>query len=669
MERILPAYPLFVKDPIFSIWSTTEELNAQNSENWYAEKKKIYGLLKTKGETYCFMGDSNVFAPFGVKKAEQTTLKITAFSTDYEFLCGATKLKVRFVSPLPLNDLELLSMPVCYVDYEIIGDADAEISLFANRNICYNDKPFTDKQTLGVVMPLDGFESASLGLMRQMPMSTSGDWIGADWGYYYLAGEQAWVLDESEMFGYAANGYTNFVCEGEEMYIGAINKAAKGAILLGYDDRVSIEYFGDFKKGYYLEKHTIVDALTEIWKNRAACEAKLAAIEKELVDRAAVYGDGYKNVLFASLRQSIAAHKLIRDNEGNLVWLSKECSSNGCIGTVDVSYPSMPLYLLYAPELVKGMMRPILHFARTPVWNYDFAPHDAGRYPICNGQLYAAQDKKNKYHAKIEKGGFWGEPRVNFPFYLFPANYDLYDFNRQMPVEECGNMLVMFLAAYEADKDITFFEKNKDLCSKWVQYLVKYGLKPGNQLCTDDFAGHLENNINLAIKATVGIASYARLLTESGDKEEGAKFRKIAEEFAAEISAFAEDKTHLPLTWDSGEETFGLKYNFAFDKILKLGLFSDALFEKEVDYCLSKAERYGVPLDNRKMYTKSDWLMWEARLTDDMEKRKRLIAMLDDFLRTSPNRIAFSDWYETVDGAYHAFKARSVQGGCFILLM
>ena len=114
---------------------------------------------------------------------------------------------------------------------------------------------------------------------------------------------------------------------------------------------------------------------------------------------------------------------------------------------------------------------------------------------------------------------------------------------------------------------------------------------------------------------------------------------------------------------------FGLKYNFAFDKILKLGLFSDALFEKEVDYCLSKAERYGVPLDNRKMYTKSDWLMWEARLTDDMEKRKRLIAMLDDFLRTSPNRIAFSDWYETVDGAYHAFKARSVQGGCFILLM
>ena len=45
-----------------------------------------------------------------------------------------------------------------------------------------------------------------------------------------------------------------------------------------------------------------------------------------------------------------------------------------------------------------------------------------------------------------------------------------------------------------------------------------------------------------------------------------------------------EGKTHLPLTWNSGEDTFGLKYNFAFDKILGLNLFNRELFEKEVDY-------------------------------------------------------------------------------------
>ena len=45
-------------------------------------------------------------------------------------------------------------------------------------------------------------------------------------------------------------------------------------------------------------------------------------------------------------------------------FVSKECHSNGCAATVDVSYPSIPLFLLYNPELVRGMMRPVFKFAR-----------------------------------------------------------------------------------------------------------------------------------------------------------------------------------------------------------------------------------------------------------------------------------------------------------------
>ena len=171
MERILPSYPLFVKDPNFSIWMATEELNAQNVETWYGETKPMYGFLKTKGETYCFMGSADKFLPFHVKKAVQKNINVTAFSTDYEFLCGNTALKLRFVSPLPLTDLELLSMPVCYMEYEVVGDPTAEISMFVNRNISYNDIPETfDKRVRGGVLSLNGFESAFMGLVRQMPL-------------------------------------------------------------------------------------------------------------------------------------------------------------------------------------------------------------------------------------------------------------------------------------------------------------------------------------------------------------------------------------------------------------------------------------------------------------------------------------------------------------------
>lgn len=670
MQRILPAYPLFVKDPNFSIWTTAEELNTTDTETWYGEKKKIYGLIKTQSGTYCFMGDSSYLAPFGVKKARQTKLEVTAFSTDYEFICGKTTLKIKFVSPLPLTDLELLSMPVCYIEYELIGDIKAEISLFVNREISYNNRADTlNKNVRGGVIKSDNFESAFLGLVRQMPLSVAGDLVGADWGYFYLSGEQAWLTDERELFAYAANGNTEFVAEGEERYICAINKKRKGVILFGYDDRISIDYFGEYRKGYYLENHNILDALADMWNNLETHEKTMRDFEEDLIARASKYGQAYLNVLFASLRQSIAAHKLVRDTEGNLLWLSKECASNGCIGTVDVSYPSMPLYLLYNAELVKGMMRPILKFARSSVWSYDFAPHDVGTYPICSGQIYATLQEKNKYHARIGEGGFWSTVKTHFPLYLLPENYNIYEFKMQMPVEECANMLIMFLAVYRMDKDKAFFESNKDLCDKWVQYLVKYGLKPRNQLCTDDFAGHLENNLNLSIKASVGIAAYSQLLFMVGEAEKSDEYRKIAEEFAGEINKLAEGKTHLPLTWDLGEDTFSLKYNFAFDKILGLNLFNSELFEKEVDYYLSKAEHYGVPLDNRKMYTKSDWLMWVACLTKDIKKREKFIELLDEYLKSSPDRVPFGDWYETQSGEYHEFRARSVQGGCFILLL
>ncbi len=199
-----------------------------------------------------------------------------------------------------------------------------------------------------------------------------------------------------------------------EKYIGAINALQTGVILIGYDDRVSIDYFGDHRKGYYLENHTIIDGLTDAWCHYELYEKQLLAIEEDLLSRTELYGESYRNVLFASYRQSVAGHKLIRDKNGNVIWLSKECGSNGCIGTVDVSYPSIPLYLLYNPEFVKGMMRPILEFARMPVWSYDFAPHDVGMYPICGGQIYGCVQLENKYHAKYGEGGFWALYFENF---------------------------------------------------------------------------------------------------------------------------------------------------------------------------------------------------------------------------------------------------------------
>ncbi len=664
-ERKLPSYPLFVKDPNYSLWSAGDVLNESPVQVWWGEEKKLYGFVKSKGEAYCFLGNSkNLVAP--VSLAKQLDVQVTTFATEYTFAIGESTLKVRFTSPLPLNDLELLSLPVCYMSYEVEGDQDAEVALFVNRNVAYNEAfPNTDKTVRCGIVPMNGFEDVTFGLMRQLPLSNTADLIGADWGYWHLTGEKVAIADEKEMLAYCLGKSVQFEGVGEDKYLVSLNHGGKGRVLLGFDEVISIDYFGDYRKGYYLEDHTVFHGLEYVYHNHDKIEAQLSAFEADVKARAARFGEGYLAILNASYRQSIAAHKLIKDKDGNIHFLSKENGSNGCIGTVDVSYPSMPLYLIYNPELVKGMMRCILNFARMPVWKYDFAPHDVGTYPACCGQVYSIvqtpdrSDDLNKWH--------WRSLVTHFPMYTLPTSYNLFMVEKQMPVEECANMLVMFLATYRQDGDIEFFKSNLDLCEKWVKYLVQFGLKPDNQLCTDDFAGHLKNNVNLAIKAIVGIKAFAELLDAAG--KDGKQFHEIAKQYAAEITAFANKYDHLPITWDTDDSTFSLKYNFAFDKLLGLNLFPQELFEKETDCYLNKLNKYGTPLDNRADYTKSDWICWSATLTDDEQKRRKMIDPLVNFLTESPDRIPFGDWYETADGKYYHFRARSVQGGCFILLL
>ena len=239
-----------------------------------------------------------------------------------------------------------------------------------------------------------------------------------------------------------------------------------------------------------------------------------------------------------------------------------------------------------------------------------------------------------------------------------------------MPVEECGNMLIMTAATIAVDGDTTLARKYFHQLKTWVKYLKKYGLMPGDQLCTDDFAGHLDKNINLSVKAIVGIRAYAYICEKLGKNSEAIKWKDLAEIYAAKWkeNCVTEGK-QTPLTFGGDENTFSLKYNMAFDVMFGSNLFDKEVREIETDYYASANNDYGVPLDSRSTFTKSDWILWSATLTDDIEKRKKLIAPLSLFLRESLSRAPFTDWYFTDNGYMRGFQNRSVQGGLFALLL
>ncbi|MBR5446819.1 MAG: DUF1793 domain-containing protein, partial [Clostridia bacterium] len=196
-----------------------------------------------------------------------------------------------------------------------------------------------------------------------------------------------------------------------------------------------------------------------------------------------------------------------------------------------------------------------------------------------------------------------------------------------------------------------------------------YGLDPENQLCTDDFAGHLAHNVNLSIKAIMGIAGFSRILEKLGEADEAASLITTARSYAASlIERAANSDGSYRLAYDK-PETFSLKYNSVWDKLWGTGLFPDEFYKGEVERYKKEILPYGVPLDSREKYTKSDWLVWAATLADNKEDFNTIVESLWRAYDTMRTRAPMTDWYYADTSHMTGFRHRTVQGGLFIKLM
>ena len=646
------AVPLILHDPFFSIWSDADHLYDKDPVHWCGERQRLQGYIKVDDAVYCFLGERGIH-----EAIPQQWVDVTATATEYMFENEKVKLSVRFTSPLLPDSIELLSRPCAYVDFQVEKKTEcrAEVCFTVSSDLVSRRR---ERMAGGSYCrpgkkEVPPYKYAVMGRAVQQPLSGSGDRVTADWGYVYLASAQedarlAFSLEAGELSCCLpvpeAGGHTGLV--------------------LAWDDLVSINYFGEWKKGAWTRSYgTILDAVGAALSDREEVFKRAQKLDREIFDKAfSLGGEAYAYICCFSYRHAVAAHKLILDEEGNVIFLSKENDSNGCIGTVDVSYPSVPLFLLYNPELVKGMLRPIFRFASCDVWEYDFAPHDVGRYPYAWGQVYALIEGKK---------GMGYEPwkdDVCPPLYSYPAGCGIYDPVYQMPVEECGNMLIMTEAVCMAEGSGDFAGPWMGILEKWVKYLIQFGSDPGEQLCTDDFAGHLAHNTNLSLKAIMGIEAYARLLGRLGREAEAEEYHERARDMSADWCKRADAGDHYMLAFGS-PETWSLKYNMVWDKIFGSGLFGEEVYEKELAWYEKKTGVYGVPLDSRASYTKSDWILWCAAMTQDRERQRRLIQPVADYLENSPTRVPFSDWYDSETGKYCHFIARSVQGGIFMPLL
>lgn len=628
MKMRLPATPIINIDPYFSVWA--EESVLQNTVHWTGKPNTLCGRVFVDGKEYHFLGKNDA----GIPNLEMENTEINAYSTMITYKNDQIRFLLHLTSPTLVEDLYYSSRPVAYakVSYESSdgNEHSVKVKFIATEELVLNEKG--EGRALAEPVVVKGVTAIRMGNGVQNVLGRCGDDVRIDWGYLYLGVKGEGTVSHTVFSDlYAISAEAN------------LNKEA--LFLFAYDDIESIQYFGQNLKAYWKSRcssieDAIAEAALDYEETLKRSNAFSLKIETEAIRKG---GKKYAELLLLSVRQIMAAHKLVIDNEGNNLFISKECFSNGCTATVDVTYPSSPFFLLYNTELLKGMLRPVIRFARSAQWEFDFAPHDVGCYPWVNGQVYGVKSRDN---GRVE-----------------------YHLDEQMPVEECGNLIVLFAAIADVENDVSFAEEHLELIEQWSNYLIRYGKDPENQLCTDDFAGHLAHNVNLSIKAIMGIAGYARLLERLGKTDKAEKMMAIAKEYAVSMMERAKNSDgSYRLAYDK-PETFSLKYNAVWDKLWGTNLFSKEFYEGELERYQKELLPYGVPLDSRETYTKSDWLVWAATLADGQENFSVLVEPLWRAYHTMHTRVPMTDWYFTDISEMTGFRHRTVQGGLFIKLM
>ncbi len=649
-----PAVPLVACDPYFSIWSPADRLTDEDTVHWTGKPHRLTAMVRIDGKAFRVMGAE----PEGVPPLEQTSVTVLPTRTIYTFRTAGVDLTFTFLTPALPDDLDILARPVTYLAFElrsIDGQSHrAQLYCDVSGEVVVNT---ADQVIDGVVETHGDLVALKMGSVEQPVLAKKGDDLRIDWGYLYAAAPASDV--EGRALAARDDLQRAFVQGGAEAITSpkaelptAAGPIAAGItfelgevsdepvsrwMLLAYDDLYSIQYMKKNLRPYWRRNGWEAgDLLQAAARDYPALCRRCVAFDRELMsDLERAGGARYAAICALAYRQCFAAGKFVADDNGQPLQFCKENNSNGCIATSDVFYPMAPQFLLCGPTLSKSFLVPFMNYAASERWKFPFAPHDLGTYPHANGQRYGGGERSEE---------------------------------NQMPVEESGNLLLLMAAVAQMEGNADFASLYWPQLERWAQFLKAKGFDPENQLCTDDFAGHLAHNVNLSAKAICGLGAFAKLCALRGETAKAAEYKMAARQFAARWIEEADDGDHFRLAFDR-PGTWSQKYNLVWDRILGLDLFPEDVLRKEMEFYKKIQNPYGLPLDNRQPYTKLDWVLWTATLTQDRTDFEALVDPVFDFLTETPDRRPMTDWYFTHNARRRGFTARPVVGGVFLQML
>lgn len=685
-----PAPPLITRAPYLNTWLRASSGVAPGvwPTHWNGVIKALTGIAYIDGQSYVFAGAPAVS---GLSRSmTQMELTTTPTQSIFTFNAGGVDLTVDFLSPVEATDLRRLSMPLAdiittarssdgnnhtvSIYFDISGEWASGLTGANGQTAAQiNWAPETIARTA------DG--SATQGTLSTFTVTPAAPQVftqdndDADWGTVLWStgttsnlttqsGQDTVVRGQFVGSGVLANSndanQPRAINDAYPVFAFAQSLGTVGTtptqpftILLGKVRDPAINFLGNPVRSLWTQYWPAYENMLAFAYNDATDAVSRAdATDTAITDAATkVGGADYAAVAALALRQAFAATELVNTTSDPYLFL-EEISSDDNVQTVDVMYPSMPVFLYLNPELVRYLLAPVIFYAESGQWPQLFAPHDIGStYPNATGH---------------NDGG--GE---------------------NMPVEETANMLIMadaYMQRVSKEEAAAYATAHYAIFKQWGTYLttvptgVQYAnaLDPQFQNQTDDFTGPIAHSVNLALKGIEAVGAMGQIAAIAGNNQDANYFKKQSESMIATWVQLSQNATatHLllqyrepantysPDTTSEPDNYYSLKYNAYPDKLLGLNLIPSSILAEEATYYKTQETIKGIPLDPRHTYTKADWELWTAAASNDATLAQDLMEGVYNYANTSTSATPFPDLYDTIVQST-TFSARPVVGGVF----
>ncbi|CAG7953379.1 unnamed protein product [Penicillium olsonii] len=646
-----PSYPLAVRNPYLSAWMPSDQvpqLPFSEPQFWAGQKLGWSVIIRVNGQAYSLMGMPDTDGKF-IRPAEVRRAEFTATHTIFDLVAGPVAVTLDFLSPVSPSDYLRQSLPFSYLTVLVSGSHGYDIQVYSDIDARWTGR---ESRSECEFEENDGLAFYSLTVGDATLYEEADDM--ALWGSAIFASRPSNFTTLSAHSGSPEDVRRNFIEEGKlsgegswsggnvvalAHDLGEVTGGLSVNFAVGYEREAAINYLGQPYTGYYRAKYpTTSSALSFFLDDYANALLESLKLDQELTtSSAAAAGSKYADILALSTRQVYGGIDLTIPNGSldtdDVLAFIKELSSDGNVNTIDVIMPAFPIFYVMDPDYIRLLLEPAMKYLAAGRWHLPYTIHDIGtHYPHAIGH----DDQK-------------AEP---------------------MPIEESGNLLILAATYSHAIGDTNWTSRYTNIFRGYADYLVENGIDIANQLSSNDAAGPLTNETNLAIKAAVGIKAFGQMRGEN-------YYSLIGDEHASIIfqQGLGTDlnQTHFALQYPDWPETWKTPYNMFPDVLLGLKTFPDAAYRMGSDFFRTVRGDYGVPLDNRQDWAKSDWNMWLAG-TFETSTRDEFVEDLWAFMTNGKHNWPFSDRYVASSehgnepGVPILCRARPTVGGHFALL-